>query len=156
VSGNAAERVQVVFAEDHELFRAGMARAIAAHPELELVAEASNGVDALDAIERLNPHVALIDVRMPGMDGLELCRSVADHDPPLRTRVVLVTAFPDEVSYAEAAQAGAVRLLGKQGSRAQMCAELLASAQNARLRLASQQSETSHDQVSSADKGAFD
>ena len=145
-----------MFAEDHELFRAGMVRAIAAHPELELVAEASNGVDALAAIERLNPHVALIDVRMPGMDGLELCRSVTDRQPPLRTRVVLVTAFPDEVSHAEAAEAGAVRLLGKQGSRAQMCAELVASAQRTRLRLASQQPEASHDEASLADQGALD
>jgi DNA-binding NarL/FixJ family response regulator len=83
VASDAAQRVDVVFAEDHELFREGMARAIAADPNLELVAEASNGIDALAAIERLNPAAALIDVRMPGMDGLELCRAVMDHQPPL-------------------------------------------------------------------------
>ncbi len=152
----------MVFAEDHELFRAGMSRAITAHPQLELVAETSNGIDALEAIERLNPDVALIDVRMPGMDGLELCRSVTSHTPPLLTKVVLVTAFPDEVSFAEAAEAGAVRLLGKQGSRAEMCAELVASARGmasatpGRSAGGAQKTSTSRDQVSSADRGATD
>jgi DNA-binding NarL/FixJ family response regulator len=98
-----------------------LARAIAAHPELELVAQASNGIDALAAIERFNPDVALVDVRMPGIDGLDVCDRVTSQQPPLRTRMWLVTTFPDEMVAAKAATAGAAGLLGKESSRAQLC-----------------------------------
>lgn len=122
---DSIESVSVVLADDHELFRAGLARAIAAHPELELVAQASTGIEALAAIQKFDPDVALVDVRMPGIDGLDVCDRVASHQPPLRTRIVLVTAFPDDVVAARAVTLGATGLLGKESSRAQVCAVLL-------------------------------
>ncbi|MBV9466370.1 MAG: response regulator transcription factor [Solirubrobacterales bacterium] len=119
------ERVSVVLADDHKLFRASLARAIVDHPELELLAQASNGIEALAAIEALEPDVALVDVRMPGVDGLGVCDRVSRRRPPLRTRVLLVTAFADEVSGIDTTALGAAGLLGKDASRAQLCAELI-------------------------------
>jgi DNA-binding NarL/FixJ family response regulator len=102
-----------------------MARAISAHPRLSLVAEVGNGIDALKAIEELTPDVALLDARMPGLNGLTVCDRVAAHVPPLRTRVLLVTADPDEFSIVEATAIGAQGLLSKGSSRDELCAALV-------------------------------
>jgi two-component system nitrate/nitrite response regulator NarL len=117
--------VTVVLVDDHQLFRTGMARAIAAHPGLQLVAQTSNGIDALSAIEELEPDVALVDLRMPGIDGFEVCDRVTAHWPPLRTRVLLATAYPDEFSVGQSEALGAAGFVGKECSREQICAALL-------------------------------
>jgi two-component system nitrate/nitrite response regulator NarL len=83
-------RIRVVMAEDHPIYLEGLSRAIKDQPELELVGTATNGRDALATIRELQPDVAVLDVRMPGLSGTEVLSAIMrDHLP---TRVV--TARP--------------------------------------------------------------
>lgn len=65
-------RIRVILADDHPLFRDGLARRIAERPELELIGEASDGADALVAIRELRPDVAVLDIKMPRADGIRV------------------------------------------------------------------------------------
>src|ERR671910_266652 len=81
--------VRVLTVDDQALFR-GVARdVIEATPGFEAVGEASSGEQALEAVERLAPELVLLDVRMPGMDGIEVARHLATEHP--RTVVVLIS-----------------------------------------------------------------
>lgn len=127
------ERITVVIADDHQLALQGLARAVTKHPGLELVGEACDGGSALAAIEELTPDVALVDVRMPGLDGVDLCAHVAG-EPGLRTRIVLLTAFPSNSLRDTAIRAGAVAFLDKETSRQDVCDALVAAARAQRNR----------------------
>ena len=118
-------RVRVVFADDHPLFRDGLARAISSHLGLELVGEATDGHGALALIEELEPEVALLDVKMPHLDGIEVCGLVRARLPALRTRVVLLSAYLDPSLVLRAASAGAAGYLSKEASRADICDALV-------------------------------
>src|SRR3954471_21356576 len=76
LSSRRPDRVRVFVADDHPVYRDGMVRAISERPDLELVGEASNGRDALEAIAETAPDVALIDIRMPGLDGFEVLGAI--------------------------------------------------------------------------------
>jgi DNA-binding NarL/FixJ family response regulator len=118
---------RVFIADDHDGYRGGMARLIGDHPTLELVGEAADGDEALRGVVDLQPDVALLDVRMPGLTGLDICRRLhADRSAP-RTHVVLITGTPDRVVAAQAADAGAVALLDKETPPLAICAELVAA-----------------------------
>ncbi len=118
-------RARVVFADDHPLFRDGLARAISSHLGLELVGEAFDGPGALALIGELEPDVALLDVKMPHLDGIEVCASVARRVPRLATRVVLLSAYLDPSLIWRAAVAGAAGYLSKEASRADICDALV-------------------------------
>ena len=64
------ERLRVLVADDNPVVRAGLSALLGGHPDIEVVAEASNGTEAVSAAERVSPDVVLLDVRMPGTDGL--------------------------------------------------------------------------------------
>lgn len=117
-------RVRVVLADDHDSYREGLARAIRGDPELDLVAEVADGAQALDAIVAECPDVAILDVRMPRVDGLEACERASRLDPHPGTRVVLITDEPNIALWARAAEAGAAALLDKSASRVEICARL--------------------------------
>src|ERR1700694_1377588 len=80
---------RLVIADDHELARAGLRTMLIGQHGLKLLAEAKNGREALELCRRLQPDLALLDVRMPDMDGLATCRSIKQEVPT--TNVVLVT-----------------------------------------------------------------
>ncbi|WP_129773208.1 response regulator transcription factor [Streptomyces sp. L-9-10] len=82
---------RLVIADDQASIRMGFRRIFEAQPDMRVVAEADNGIDALKAVHALAPDVLLADVRMPGMDGLELTRKVVGSAPSVR--VVVVTTF---------------------------------------------------------------
>lgn len=117
----------VVLADDHPLFRDGLARAVASHDGLRLVGEAEDGLVALALVQELEPDVALLDVRMPGMDGVEVCRSILRRSG-LPTRVVLLSGHADAWLEVRARAAGAAGFLSKDASRAEICAALVAVA----------------------------
>src|SRR5579862_4160335 len=106
------DRVRVLIADDHPLFRDGTARAIAAWPELEVVGQAADGRAALDQIRALRPDVVLLDLRLPGIDGLAIVAAIAADDLP--TRVLVLSAFDDEELVYRAIEAGAVGFLTKE------------------------------------------
>src|SRR5207248_2039273 len=84
-----AKPAQLVIADDHELARAGLRTMLTGQRGLELVGEAANGREALDLCRRLQPDLALIDVRMPEMDGLAATRAIKQECPG--TSVLIVT-----------------------------------------------------------------
>jgi two-component system nitrate/nitrite response regulator NarL len=126
-SESIPRRTRVFIADDHDGYRGGMARLIGDHPTLELVGEAADGAAALRAVVDLQPDVALLDVRMPGMSGLDICRRLSADGSAPETHVVLITGTPDRVVAAQAADAGAVALLDKQTPPLAICAELVAA-----------------------------
>ncbi len=85
-----ASTVSVYIADDHPVFREGMARAVSQHPDFRLVGEAGCGRLALEEIRALRPQVALLDVSMPELDGIELLRAIVRERLP--TAVVLLSA----------------------------------------------------------------
>jgi DNA-binding NarL/FixJ family response regulator len=97
--------IRVLLIDDHALVRAGLARLIASDPELEVVGEAGEGGAGALLAQDLAPDVALIDLAMPGLDGIETTRRVIALSP--RTRVVVLTAFSDRVQVLAALDAGA-------------------------------------------------
>jgi DNA-binding NarL/FixJ family response regulator len=102
--------VAVVVADDQELVRSGFAMIIDAQPDLHVVAEAGDGIEAVDAVRRHRPQVALLDIRMPRMDGIEAARTICAQTA---TRVVMLTTFDDDEHVFDALRAGASGFLLK-------------------------------------------
>ena len=106
-----ADPIRVVVADDQELVRAGFGMILDAQPDIEVVAEAADGAEAVEAVRAHRPDVLLLDVRMPVMDGLEAARRVcADHPG---TRVVMLTTFDIDDYVFDALYAGASGFLLK-------------------------------------------
>ncbi|MFL1431178.1 MULTISPECIES: response regulator [unclassified Nocardiopsis] len=112
--------IDVLIADDQTLVRAGFRSIIEGEPDLRVVAEAGDGAQAVEAAARARPDVVLMDIRMPGTDGLEATRRIAA-DPALAgTRVVILTTFDlDEYVYA-ALRAGASGFLLKDTEPAEL------------------------------------
>jgi len=127
--GTSAQTRRVFIADDHEGYRSGVARLVAEHPALEVVGQASDGEQALAGIVACQPDVALLDVRMPGMNGIEVCRRLQADGTAPQARIVLITGTPDPVLSTQAAEAGAVALLGKETPPNTIAAQLLAAAE---------------------------
>ncbi|MFC9238636.1 response regulator [Streptomyces decoyicus] len=96
--------IRVVVADDQELVRSGFAMILDAQPDIEVVAEAGDGAAAVDAVRRLRPEVALLDIRMPVMDGIEACRTMCAETA---CRTVMLTTFDSDEYVYEALHAGA-------------------------------------------------
>nr|WP_187361650.1 response regulator transcription factor [Phytoactinopolyspora mesophila] len=89
-----------MIADDQEMVRRGMRRIVESQTDMQVVGEADNGVDAVELARTLNPDVALVDVRMPRMDGLAVTRLLAGPEARNPVRVVVVTTFDlDEYVY---------------------------------------------------------
>jgi two-component system nitrate/nitrite response regulator NarL len=128
-SGTGALTRRVYIADDHEGYRSGVARLVAEHPALEVVGQGSDGEEALAGIIACQPDVALLDVRMPGINGIEVCRRLQQEGSAPNVRIVLITGTPDPVLSTQAAAAGAVALLGKETPPNTIAAQLLAAAE---------------------------
>jgi DNA-binding NarL/FixJ family response regulator len=97
--------IRVLVADDQSMIRAGFRLLLAREPDIDVVAEARNGVEAIQQAARFNPTVVLMDIRMPELDGLEATRRILAADPA--ARVLILTTFDlDEYVY-EALRAGA-------------------------------------------------
>jgi two-component system nitrate/nitrite response regulator NarL len=118
----AREMLRVVIADDHETYRRGLARAIRRFGTLDLVGEAADGTEALAVVREASPDVALLDVRMPGLDGLEVARRLHELGG---VRVVLLTGSATEALEPIAAAAGVAALLSKDLARDDICRRLL-------------------------------
>ena len=110
--------IRIVIADDHELIRGGLAGMLGAQDDLEVVGEAGDGAAAVDLVLRERPDVVVMDIRMPGMDGIAATRRLAEHG--LAAGVLVLTTFDlDEYVY-EALRAGAGGFLLKDASPARL------------------------------------
>jgi DNA-binding NarL/FixJ family response regulator len=99
--------VRVVVADDQDLVRTGLMMILDAQPDIEVVGEAADGLAALDLATRLRPDVLLVDIRMPGLDGVEVTRRLAGPDVADPLAVVAITTFDLDEYVLGALRAGA-------------------------------------------------
>jgi DNA-binding NarL/FixJ family response regulator len=104
--------MRVLIADDQQLVRVGLKMILEREPDIEIVGEANDGADALDLARRLRPDVVLMDIRMPGMDGLEATRRLVSQ-PGVKTRVLILTTFEIDEYVFEAIRSGASGFLLK-------------------------------------------
>ncbi|HUR02711.1 MAG TPA: response regulator transcription factor, partial [Nonomuraea sp.] len=102
--------IRVVVADDQELVRSGFALIVDSQADMRVVAEAGDGREAVDAARRLAPDVVLLDIRMPGMDGIEAARVVCAETV---AKVIMLTTFDQDDYVYDALQAGASGFLLK-------------------------------------------
>ncbi|MEU9701802.1 response regulator transcription factor [Streptomyces sp. NPDC047981] len=102
--------IRVVVADDQELVRSGFSMILDVQPDIEVVAEAGDGAEAVEAVRRLSPDVALLDIRMPRLDGIEACRAISAETG---CRSVMLTTFDSDAYVYEALHAGASGFLLK-------------------------------------------
>jgi two-component system response regulator NreC len=99
------EKIRILLADDHAVVRQGFKMILAAQPDMEIVGEAGNGREALELAGQLQPDVAVMDVAMPELNGIEATRRLADISP--RTRVLALSMHKDSVYVREILRAGA-------------------------------------------------
>jgi two-component system nitrate/nitrite response regulator NarL len=119
-------KVRVVVADDHPLYRDGVVRALSGSGRVEVVAEAGDGAAALAAIEEHAPDVALLDYKLPGLDGVRVTHAVIRDRLP--TRVLLLSAFTESGVVYKALEVGAAGFIPKEARREEIVDAVLACA----------------------------
>lgn len=122
----AAHRVGVVVADDHPLYREGVVRALVATGQIDVLAEAEDGLEALRRIGEHHPQVAVLDFRLPELDGLEVTAAVIREGLP--TRVLMLSAFTESGIVYKALETGVAGYLPKEARREQIADAVLACA----------------------------
>ncbi len=97
--------IRILTMDDHALLRRGIAALIGAEPDMKLVAEASNGQEAIAEFKKHRPDVTLMDLQMPGMSGIECVIAIRSDFP--NARIVILTTYPGDVQVVRALKAGA-------------------------------------------------
>ena len=105
--------IRVVIADDQQLIRAGFRSLLESEPDLEVVADAATGAEAVEQVTRLRPDVVLMDIRMPGGDGLWATEQIAGNSELAGTHIVIVTTFELDEYVVQAIRAGASGFLVK-------------------------------------------
>ena len=116
---------RVVLVDDHELVRAGLAELLAAADDIEVLATAADGREAIQVVERASPQVVLMDLSMPGMDGVEATRRILSVHPAVR--VVALTSASDARNVMAALDAGAIGYLLKDATPEELRAGIRAA-----------------------------
>lgn len=106
-----AEEITVLIADDHDMVRLGALGYLEAQQDIRVVAEAENGSKAVELVKEHVPDVVLMDLVMPGMDGIEATRKIKDLSP--RTQIIVLTSFHEDEHIFPALQAGAISYLLK-------------------------------------------
>jgi DNA-binding NarL/FixJ family response regulator len=110
-SENASRQIRVMLADDHALVREGTRRLLESEGDVEVVAEAASGEEAILAAQRFHPDIAIIDIAMPGIGGIQATREIKAHCP--ETAILILSAYDDEPYLIALLEAGAAGFLLK-------------------------------------------
>ncbi len=100
-----ADPVRILIADDHQVVREGLVSIIGRQPDMDIVAEAENGVEALELYRSVRPDLSLLDLRMPKLDGLDVLEAIRNEDA--EAPVIVLTTFDDEEDIYRSLRAGA-------------------------------------------------
>lgn len=120
----ATRKIRVLVADDHTMVRDGICAVLMLQRDLDIVGEAVNGKEAVEKVFRLLPDVALMDILMPAMSGLEATRQIKDQCP--QTRVLILTQYDEQENMLVASQAGAYGFIPKKAASEQLIAGIRA------------------------------
>lgn len=109
------DKIKVLLVDDHPVVRDGLRTMLSTTPDIEVVAEAGDGLDALDKVSKHQPHVVLMDIHMPNMDGLEATRRIKSQTTSVL--VIVLTMYDNEAYIVDAVRAGAGGYLLKDASK---------------------------------------
>ncbi|MGO4784441.1 response regulator transcription factor [Cryobacterium sp. W22_MBD10_FK3] len=112
--------IRVLIVDDQEMIRAGLRTILEAHPDLTVVAEVGDGISAVRLLESTAVDVVLLDIRMPGIDGVETTRRIRADHPAETVRILILTTFEQDDYVLTALRAGADGFLGKGASRTEL------------------------------------
>ncbi|MFG3115485.1 response regulator [Streptomyces sp. NPDC048197] len=121
-----SDAVRVIVVDDHTVMRAGVIALLAADPDIEIVGEAADGRAALELVGRHAPDVALVDLRMPVMDGVTTTTAIVARHP--RTRVLILTTYDTDADIERGVEAGAIGYLLKDTTGEQLADAIRAAA----------------------------
>ncbi|HLV43975.1 MAG TPA: response regulator transcription factor [Aggregatilineales bacterium] len=105
-------RQRIVIVDDHEVVRLGLRSLLDRHPDFEVVAEASNGREAIEKVDTHKPDVVVLDIRLPGMSGVEVCQQITARHPDIH--VIMLTSYAEDEMLFAAIRAGAAGYVLKQ------------------------------------------
>ncbi|MFF9208120.1 MULTISPECIES: response regulator [unclassified Streptomyces] len=125
-AGGTGAGVRIVVVDDHTVMRAGVVALLDSETSIEIVGEAGDGRAALDLVERHEPDVALVDLRMPVLDGVATTARIVERFPA--TRVLILTTYDTDAEIERAVEAGAIGYLLKDTTREQLVDAIHAAA----------------------------
>lgn len=112
------EPLRVLIADDHPLFRHGLSALLSTSPDFEVAGEATTGEEVIEQAFKLQPDVILMDIQMPGINGIEATRQILHMSPHIR--ILIITMFEDDTSVFTAMRAGARGYILKDAQKADM------------------------------------
>ncbi len=116
--------IRLFIIDDHEIVRAGLRRMLEGVPEIELCGEAAEGASALEAINRLRPDILLVDVKLPGISGIEIVRQLKSSPATEDIEAVMLTVYDDLDLATESLRAGALSYILKDSGKEQLIAAI--------------------------------
>src|SRR6187549_743705 len=119
-------KTRILLVDDHTIVRLGLMTLLDGQPDMQVVGEAGTAAEAVDAVEKLQPDVVLMDIRLPGEGGIEATRQVTARFP--KSKVVMLTSFADDELVMRAINAGAVGYVLKQVGTAELLRAIQAAA----------------------------